>query len=70
MGRQAITGDRMKKQVLGLGIAISVAGLPVRAHAENLLDLLFGNQQQEIIQQPQLEQQFPAAPKQIGRAHV
>ena len=62
----------MKKLIFGLGIAVSAASFSVNARAENLLDLLFGNQQQEeVIQRPRLKQQqmqiqnrqFPAAPK-------
>ncbi|MGL4406671.1 MAG: hypothetical protein ACRCT6_12980, partial [Notoacmeibacter sp.] len=56
----------MKKQIFGFTLALSSALFPVAAHAENLLELLFGNQQrQEVIQKPQLKQQFPTAPKPV-----
>ncbi len=57
----------MKKTVLAIGFAAGLVGSPTISYAENLLDLLFGNSQQEIVQRPQLNtqngQQFPAAPK-------
>ena len=55
----------MKKHITGLGLSILMAGISAPASAENLLDLLFGNQQRDIIQRPQLKQQFPDAPKPV-----
>jgi L,D-transpeptidase YcbB len=58
----------MKNQYFGLGLAALLAGLPSKAHAENLLDLLFGGQkaEEQIIQRPKLKQQFPDAPKPVA----
>lgn len=54
----------MSKKFLGLGLAIAAGFLPASAKAENLMELLFGNQQREqVLQKPQIKQQFPAAPK-------
>ena len=58
----------MKKHVLTIGLSLAFAGIATASRAENLLELLFGNQQQQqVIQRPQLKpqsnQQFPAAPK-------
>jgi L,D-transpeptidase YcbB len=64
------SGKAMKKHILRFGLSLSLVGLPAAAHAENLLDLLFGNQQQEVIVQrpqiqPKVKQQFPSAPKPV-----
>lgn len=56
----------MKKRIIGLSFAVSATLVSAPAGAENLLDMLFGNQQREqVIQKPQLKEQFPAAPKPV-----
>lgn len=56
----------MSKTVFGLGLAVLAGFSAVPAKAENLMELLFGNQQREqIVQKPQIKQQFPAAPKPV-----
>jgi L,D-transpeptidase YcbB len=61
------SGGMMKKHIFAIGLALTTALFPAGAKAENLLDLLFGNQQpEEVIQRPKLKQQFPAAPKPVA----